>query len=244
MNKQALPVALVTGAARRIGAVLVEHLHQAGFSVIVHSHLSKTAAEKLVAELNQKRSHSAVMLSADFCDPISPQLLIQQSVKQWGRLDLLVHNASIFSREDNDSNRMWQCNVHAPYALNRAVYPHLKATHGSIVNITDIHAHRPLRDYPVYCQTKAALAMQTQIFAQEFAPEIRVNAIAPGAIAWPEHDNQLSSARKEKILAETLVKRHGKPEHIAQALLYLVHNDYVTGQSLVVDGGRSLTKCS
>ena len=135
---------------------------------------------------------------------------------------------------------MWRCNVQAPYQLSHAALPYLEGTQGSIINITDVHAHTPLRGYAAYCQTKAALAMQTRALAQEFAPSVRVNAIAPGAIMWPEGANQLDSTIQEKIITKTLLKRHGTPENIAQAMIYLVNNTYVTGQSLQVDGGRHL----
>lgn len=234
------PVALITGAARRIGAVLATQLHQAGFRVVVHYHSSSAAANQLVASLNQIRAASAVALHGDLCALTAPESWFETIVSSWGRLDLLVNNASIFSRKDSDWEAMWRCNVHAPYQLSRAAFPHLEATEGSIVNITDIHAHTPLRDYAAYCQTKAALAMQTRALAQEFAPKVRVNAIAPGATIWPEGENQLSPVIQETILQKTLLQRHGTPDNIAQALLYLVTNTYVTGQSLQVDGGRYL----
>jgi pteridine reductase len=232
------PVALITGAARRIGAALAAHLHKAGFRIIVHYCQSQSAAVQLVSNFNQIRTDSAVAFSADLCVPSAASDLLQAGLAHWGRLDLLVNNASIFSRDDADWDRMWHCNVQAPYFLSRAAFAALKANQGSIVNITDIHAHTPLRDYPAYCQTKAALAMQTRALAQEFAPDVRVNAIAPGAILWPEGTNKLDPSIQQKIIDKTLLKRHGTPEHIAQALLYLITNTYATGQSLQVDGGR------
>lgn len=240
MKQEGQPVALITGAAQRIGAVLARDLHQAGFRVVVHYHHSKTAAVERVAAYNQLRANTALALFADLCSHTAIPALLEAAVSHWGRLDLLVNNASIFSREDSDWESMWHCNVHAPYQLSCAAFPHLEVTKGSIINITDVHAYTPLRDYAVYCQTKAALAMQTRALAQQFAPNVRVNAIAPGAIMWPQGDNQLNPLIQEKIIAKTLLKRHGTPEHIAQAMLYLVNNSYVTGQSLQVDGGRYL----
>lgn len=238
MTHPAQPVAVITGAAQRIGAVLAKHLHQAGFRVMIHCHHSKTEATQLVTNLNQIRANSALCVSADLCLSSSPKTIIDAAIAAWERLDLLVNNASIFSRHDADWNRMWLCNVQAPYYLSRNALPHLKTSQGSIVNITDIHAYNPLREYPAYCQTKAALAMQTRALAQEFAPHVRVNEIAPGATIWPEGDNTLDPATQEKILAKTLLQKHGSPNNIAQALLYLVQNTYVTGQCLRVDGGR------
>lgn len=238
MSPTAKPVALVTGAAHRIGAAIAKQLHQAGFRVVVHCHHSLDSATYLVAECNQIRDDSALVLAADLCAPSAAQDLVAAILSQWGQLDLLVNNASVFSANDEAWEQMWRCNVQAPYQLSRAAFPHLSATQGSIINITDIHAHTPLRQHPAYCQTKAALAMQTKALAQEFSPLVRVNAIAPGAIIWPEGDNALTQAKQEHILSKTLLKRHGNPENITQAVLYLVNNTYVTGQSLQVDGGR------
>ncbi|MCX7119460.1 MAG: pteridine reductase [Legionellales bacterium] len=240
MIPAARPVALITGAAQRIGAVLANQLHQAGFRVVVHYNHSEAAATESVAAFNKLRANSAVALSADLCSPSAVSFLLDATVAQWGRLDVIVNNASIFSRQDLDWERMWRCNVQAPYQLSHAAFPYLEATQGSIINITDVHAHTPLRGYAAYCQTKAALAMQTRALSQEFAPSVRVNAIAPGAIMWPEGVNQLDSTIQEKIITKTLLKRHGTPENIAQAMMYLVNNTYVTGQSLQVDGGRHL----
>lgn len=238
MTHPAQPVAVITGAAQRIGAVLATHLHQIGFRVMIHYHHSKAEAIQLVTNLNQIRPNSALCVSADLCVSSSRQIVIDYVITEWGRVDLLVNNASIFSRHDSDWDQMWQCNVQAPYYLSRNAFPHLKVSQGSIVNITDIHAYNPLRDYAAYCQTKAALAMQTRALAQEFAPHVRVNEIAPGATIWPAGDNKLAPATQEKILAKTLLQKHGSPNNIAQALLYLVENTYVTGQCLRVDGGR------
>lgn len=238
MTEVTQPVALITGAARRIGAAIAAHLHREGFRVAVHYHQSAAAAAEGVAAFNQIRPDTAMTVSGDLCVPTAPQAILSTLMAHWGRLDLLVNNASIFSSHDEDWERMWQCNVRAPYDLSRAAFPHLQVTEGSIINVTDIHAHVPLRQYPAYCQTKAALAMQTRALAQEFAPRVRVNAVAPGAIVWPEGDNQIEQVVQDKILEKILLKRHGDPKHIAQAVLYLTQNNYVTGQSLQVDGGR------
>lgn len=240
MMESAQPVALVTGAAHRIGAAIATQLHLEGFRVAVHYHHSSVAATQLVAAFNQTRRNSALALSADLCLASAPQALLTKLIAHWGQLDLIVNNASIFSSHDADWDKMWQCNVQAPYQLSRTALSHLVATHGSIINLTDIHAHAPLRGYAAYCQTKAALAMQTRALAQEFAPNVRVNAVAPGAIIWPEGDNRLDQVTQEKIMAKNLLQRHGDPENIVQAVMYLIHNTYVTGQSLQVDGGRYL----
>lgn len=234
------PVALVTGAAQRIGAAIARRLHQSGFHVMVHYHHSKEAAMHLADQLNQERANSADTVGADLRDQGAAQVIIDASLSRFGQLNLLVNNASIFSRQDADWMDMFLCNVQAPYGLSLAAFSHLSQTKGSIINITDIHASMPLRHYAAYCQSKAALAMQTRALALEFAPAVRVNAIAPGAIAWPEGDNQVSPNVQDQIIAKTLLQRHGAPQYIAKAVMYLVDNDFVTGQTLQVDGGRYL----
>ena len=163
-----------------------------------------------------------------------------------GRLDLLINNASIFQRSnyaefsENTWDNLFRTNVKAPFLLSLAARPYLASTLGVIINMTDIHGENPLKDYAEYCQSKAALIMQTKALAKEFAPEIRVNAVSPGAIAWPEQANSLTKEQQAQIIAKTPLKRHGDPVNIAQAVLALAKNSFITGQILKVDGGRSL----
>lgn len=239
-NKQDAPVALVTGAARRIGAAIAQHLHTAGFRVIVHCHQSQSAGHALANELNQLRFNSAIMLTADLCRPESVHQLMSDALLWGGRMDLLVNNASLFTRNDADWDGMFNLNVKAPFLLSCAACPHLVKTQGSIINITDTHADRPLKGYAIYCQSKAALDMQTKALAREFAPNVRVNAVAPGAIMWPEQENQLNEEQQQSIIDKTPLKRHGSPLFIAQAVLALAENQFITGQTLRVDGGRSI----
>lgn len=245
-NKQATRVALVTGAARRIGAAIVQHLHQAGFRVVIHCHQSVSEAEILADKMNQQRPDSALVLAADLTVKPAAIELIHKAIQWAGQLDLLVNNASIFTPtpldtlDDAQWDALFTTNVKAPFWLSHTAYPFLQAQNGSIINITDIHAERPLKGYAVYCQTKAALAMQTKTLAREFAPHVRVNAIAPGAIAWPEHTNTLSEELQQKIVAKTPLKQHGNPLFIAQAVLAIVDNPFITGQTLSVDGGRGI----
>ncbi len=239
-NKQDAPVALVTGAARRIGAAIVQHLQTAGFRVVIHCHHSQAEAHALAEELNQLRSNSAKVLIADLCNPASALQLIMETMTWAGRIDLLVNNASLFTRNEADWDAMFALNVKAPFLLSHAAFPHLSLTHGSIINITDIHTDKPLKGYTIYCQSKAALSMQTNALAREFAPTVRVNAVAPGAIMWPEGNNQLSEEQQQNSIDETPLKRHGSPVFIAQAVLALAGNAFITGQTLRVDGGRSL----
>lgn len=235
---EATKVALITGGARRIGAAIATRLHNAGFIVVIHCHKSQESANLLASKLNHMRPNSAYVLSCDLLDPKSCQNLIQNTVNLSNRLDLLVNNASIFSSSEADWDKLFNTNVKAPYLLSKASSSYLNKTKGSIINITDTHADNPLKGYSIYCQTKAALTLQTKAFAKEFAPNIRVNAIAPGAIAWPENENKLDLARKEKIINKTLLKSHGDPLFIAEAVLALFNNPFITGQILNVDGGR------
>lgn len=243
-NKQAVKVALVTGAARRIGAAIVKELHQANFKVIIHCHHSLEEAKRLAETLNQQRRDSAHVLQNDLAKINAAKELIALASAWAGRLDLLVNNASMFKRSavfnEEDWDALFTINVKAPYLLSLAALPHLTTHEGAIVNLTDIHADKPLKGYSLYCQSKAAFAMQTKALAKEFAPRVRVNAVAPGAIAWPEEDNALSCEVQKEIIAKTPLKRHGEPSFIAEAVLALALNPFITGQTLKVDGGRSL----
>jgi pteridine reductase len=239
-------VALVTGAAKRIGASIVKELHQAGFKVAIHCHQSFVAAQVLAQALNQQRSDSALILQKDLAAPQMAAELIARVVDWAGRLDLLVNNASVFKRSDcsafneTDWDSLFATNVKAPFLLSLAAYPYLALQQGAIINITDIHANKPLKNYAAYCQSKAALAMQTKVLAREFAPKVRVNAVAPGAIVWPEHENALSIELQQQIIAQTPLKRRGEPIYVAQAVLALAENLFITGQVLNVDGGRGI----
>lgn len=245
INKQDAKVALVTGGARRIGAAIVKKLHGAGYKVIIHCHHALNEAHALALALNEQRLDSAFVLQRELTKPEAAQE-IMSTITDWaGRLDLLVNNASVFIRTDTtdllakDWDILFNTNAKAPFLLSLAARPLLARTQGVIINLTDIHAQKPLSNYAIYCQSKAALEMQTKVLAREFAPEIRVNAIAPGAIAWPEETNSLTREEQQKIIAKTPLKQHGNPDFIAQALLALVENPFITGQILNVDGGRS-----
>lgn len=244
--EQYAPVVLVTGAARRIGAAIVQQLHQAGYRVVIHCHQSLDLAQVVAAELNQCRNHSAWVIQADLRLPAEVDGMIDAVINWGGSLFGLVNNASVFMRTDFQDidlatfQELLQVNVLAPWQLSLNARPWLEKTQGNIINITDIHAEKPLKEYAEYCQSKAALWMQTKALAREFAPLIRVNAVAPGAIAWPEGENALSETVKTTLLAETPLKRHGDPCFIAEAVLALMRNEFMTGQVMRVDGGRSL----
>ncbi len=245
-NKQANRVALVTGAARRIGAGIVTHLHEAEFKVIIHCHHSHREAHELAEKLNQQRENSALVCQAELNQKQEVVELMAKTLQWAGRLDLLVNNASCFIKTDLDKldddewEALFNTNVRAPFWLSQMAYPHLAVEQGSIINITDIHAKKTLKDYSVYCQSKAALVMQTKTLAREFAPRVRVNAVAPGATIWPELSNELSAKIQQKIIGRTPLKRHGHPLFIAKAVLALADNPFITGQILSVDGGQEI----
>lgn len=238
-------VALITGAARRIGAVIARALHRQGMRVALHYRSSEAEADALARELNHARLHSAALIRADLRRVEELPAMIDQTVSAWGRLDTLVNNASAFFPTPVGSITMAQwdtlidSNLKGPLFLSQAAAPALMENDGCIVNITDIHAERPLKGYCVYSIAKAGLVMLTRSLARELGPRVRVNAVAPGAILWPEHE--LDEAGRREIVARTALKRQGTPEDIARAVLFLVRDGvYVTGQTIAVDGGRSL----
>ncbi len=244
MNAQR-PIALVTGAARRIGAAIARHLHAAGFDLALHYRNSAADLQALTEELEAARSGSTFALQADLAQFDRLPELVAQTIGRYGRLDALVNNASSFrptpigTATPADWDELFAANVRAPFFLAQAAAPHLKAARGAIVNLVDIYAERPLRDHAVYCMAKAALAMATKSLALELAPEVRVNAIAPGAILWAE--NETADAKKRAMLARTPLARTGTPEEIAEAVRWLLQDaSYSTGQILRVDGGRLL----
>jgi pteridine reductase len=236
---------LVTGGARRVGAAIARRLHAAGANVLVHYRDSDADADKLVGELNAQRPKSAQKVKAELLAPIAPRALVGAALEAFGRLDLLVNNASTFfpvalgAIEASHWEELVGSNLRAPLFIAQEAAPELARHEGAIVNIVDIHAERPLKGYPVYSIAKAGLAAMTRSLALELAPKVRVNGVAPGAIAWPE-DGQFDPGERERIVATTPLGRTGAPEDIAQAVHFLACAPYVTGQILAVDGGRSI----
>lgn len=237
-------VMLVTGAARRVGSAIARQLHQAGASVALHYRAAAAEAEALAAEFNAGRPGSALTLRADLLDvSVLPQL-VANVLARFGRLDGLVNNASSFfpTPMGQIDETAWAdlvgSNFKAPLFLSQAAAQALRASGGAIVNITDIHAERPLPGYPLYSAAKGALLTLTRALAVELAPEVRVNAVAPGPILWPD-DGQFDDPARVDIVRHTLLKREGAPEDIAGAVAYLLSATYVTGQVINVDGGRT-----
>lgn len=246
-NTQDLPqTAIITGAAKRIGAEIAKTLHAAGFKVILHCYKSLLDTQILAEKFNNNRSNSSIVIQQDLTQAGNGSI-INAAINWAGNLTLLVNNASMFARTriNNLSTdlhlELYAINVLAPWQLSILARPWLQQTHGCIINITDIHSEKPLKNYAEYCQSKAALTMQTKALAREFAPDIRVNAVAPGAIMWPTTaSNLVSSAVKTKIIQQTPLGRHGSPAAVAQAVLALSANNFITGQTLNIDGGRSI----
>ncbi|MHB1951871.1 MAG: pteridine reductase [Acidiferrobacteraceae bacterium] len=235
---------LVTGAARRVGAAIVRCLHAEGASVIIHYHRSEEEAVRLRDDLERARPHSAHLVSSALCAATAGKI-IDESTAAFGRLDALVNNASGFyptpipGVTESAWDDLVNSNVKTPFFLAQAASPELRARSGSIVNLIDIHADRPLKNYPVYSIAKAGLAMMTRVLARELAPQVRVNGVAPGTILWPERP--LSDALKDEIVARIPQRREGSPEDIARAVrFFLCDAPYVSGQILAVDGGRSV----
>lgn len=238
-------VALITGAARRIGAAIARTLHAQGADVAIHYRGSEAAANAVAADLNAMRADSAATFAADLNDLASLNHLLDD-VRAWrSRLDILVNNASRFypTPVGEITEDQWDdligANLKAPLFLSQAALPALREASGVIINIVDVHSQRPLRNHPVYGPAKAGLAMLTRSLAKDLAPEVRVNGVSPGAILWPE--NGMSSATKDAILDQVPLGRPGTPEDIANAVLFLAKDaDYVTGQIIAIDGGRSI----
>ena len=246
MNDLSGKAYLITGAARRVGAAIARRLHASGGSVLIHYGRSRAEAEALAAELNSTRPRSAHAHGLDLSGIDGLKSLVGAAVEAFGRLDGLVNNASGFyptplgSITGSQWDELMASNLKAPMFLSQAAAPELKKTHGAIVNIVDIHADRPLKGYVVYTIAKAGLAAMTRSLAMELAPDVRVNGVSPGAIAWPE-DGQFPPEVRKHIIDDTLLKRLGDPEDIARAVHFLAAGaPYVTGQILAVDGGRSV----
>lgn len=252
MPSSTTKVALVTGAAKRIGAEIVRQLHKEHFNVVIHYHQSEKAAKELADELNEERENSAYCIAADLNNLEQINHLAVQAQQHWQRIDLLVNNASSFyptpigETSAEDWNQLINSNLKAPFFLAQALAKKLGEHHGCIINIADIYADKPLKKHSIYSIAKAGNVMLTKTLAQELAPLVRVNGIAPGAILWPDDshkkpEDRLSDDNKEKMLAKIPLQQRGQAQDIARAILFLTQSPYITGQILTVDGGRSIT---
>ncbi len=240
----AAPVALITGGARRIGAALARGLHADGYRLVIHYRSSRAEAESLRDELEGQRAGSVALLKADLLDAPALTALVEKACALFGGLDVLINNASSFypTPLGTISEANWDdlvgSNLKAPLFLAQAAAATLRQRRGSIINMVDINARRPLPDHAVYTAAKAGLAALTLALARDLGPEVRVNGIAPGPILWPE--SGVSESGKQKILDETCLGRSGDPSDIVGCARYLLAAGYVTGQIIAVDGGRSL----
>jgi len=238
-------VALITGAARRLGAAIAEELHAQGMNLVLHYRNSQREAQDLQRRLNGIRENSVVLIQCDLLNTAKLAATVRQAEAAWGRLDVLVNNASSFfpTPIGTITEAQWDdllgSNVKAPLFLSQAAAKALAARHGCIVNIADIHAERPLKHYCVYSLAKAALVMLTKSLARELGPQVRVNAVAPGAILWPEHD--MDDVTKQRIVSRTIMRRQGNPRDVSRAVLFLIRDaDYTSGAIVNIDGGRAL----
>ncbi len=239
-------VVLITGGARRVGAAITEHLHASGAQIMLHYRHSAQEARALAAKLNLQRPDSVSLVQADLLNLAGLPHLVAQTVAHFGRLDALVNNASSFyptpigQITEADWDDLLGSNLKGPLFLAQAAAPELKRNHGAIVSITDIHVDRPMKNHLVYNLAKAGLAALTRSLARELAPEVRVNAVAPGANIWPE-DGVFDEVARQRILSTIPLKRAGEPDDLARTVKFLLADaPYITGQIIPVDGGRSI----
>ena len=241
-------VVLVTGGARRVGAAICRRLHGAGAELLVHYRSAAAEARALQAELNARRMNSLALVQADLLKASAASQVVKAAVKEFGRLDALVNNASSFfpTVVGEITEKMWDdligTNLKAPLFLSQAAAGELRKQHGAIVNIIDIHAELPMRNHAVYTAAKGGLLALTRALARDLAPEIRVNGVAPGTILWPDDEAWRDEVSRQRIINQTALKRIGEPDDIAATVQFLLADaPYITGQVIAVDGGRSIT---
>jgi len=240
-------VALITGGARRVGAQIGRTLHAHGMNLVIHYRSSSDDARALQAELERQRPKSVTLVKGDLLNVAQLPDIVGTAAAAFSRLDVLVNNASSFyptplgQATEAQWDDLFGTNLKAPFFLAQAAAPHLKKTHGCIVNIADIHADRPIKRYPIYCMAKAGVVMLTKSLARDLAPDVRVNAIAPGTIMWPEGAAQVTEAQKQEMLGRIPLQRSGGPDDIARTALFLIRDaGYINGQVIAVDGGRTV----
>jgi pteridine reductase len=240
-------VVLITGGAKRVGAAICRELHEHGASLMIHYKTSVDEARALQAELNLKRPDSVAIIQGDLLNMSMVSSLLHETINRFSRLDVLINNASSYYptelgkiNEENWNNLMGS-NLKAPTFLAQASASELRKNHGCIVNITDMHIDRPKKGYIIYSVAKAGLVTLTKSLAQELSPEVRVNAVAPGPVLWPENNPQFDEVYRQRVINQTLLKRVGEAEDVAKAVKFLIYDaPYITGHVLAVDGGRSL----
>ncbi len=240
-------VILITGGAKRVGATMCRELHKQGARLMIHYNNSMSEARALQAELNLLRPNSVAIIQGDLLNLNVLPTLVSETVHQFGKLDVLINNASTYYPTDlgqiNEEN--WQdligSNLKAPVFLAQAAAIELRKNSGCIINITDMHIERPKKGYIVYSVAKAGLVTLTKSLAHELSPEVRVNAVAPGPVQWPESNPQFDEVYRQRVINQTLLKRVGEAEDVAKAVKFLIYDaPFITGHILAVDGGRSL----
>ncbi|MDG2296722.1 MAG: pteridine reductase [Gammaproteobacteria bacterium] len=246
MNDDINKWVLITGGAKRIGARIARTLHAQDMNLVIHFNTSSDDANELCSELNSIRNDSAIAIGANLTNPDEVESLIKKVIERTGQLDVLINNASTFYPtpiEDitlDDWDNLVGTNLKAPLFLCKYAAPHIKKSKGSIINMVDIHASKPLKKHPIYGHAKSGLVMLTRSLAKDLAPEVRVNGIAPGMILWPE--NEPPEEIKQKVVNQIPLKRSGEPNDIAKTVLFLIADaDYITGQIIAVDGGRGIS---
>lgn len=240
-------VILITGGARRVGAAICRLLHAGGANLMIHYRTSVEEARSLQAELNLQRPRSVAIIQGDLLNLAMLSNLVQETINHYGKLDVLINNASSYYPTEigEIGAREWDdligSNLKAPLFLSQAAAVELRKQHGCIVNITDMHVERPKKGYVVYSVAKAGLATLTRSLAHELGPEVRVNAVAPGPVLWPEDNPQFDELYRQRVISQTLLKRVGEPDDVARAVRFLIQDaPFITGQVIAVDGGRSL----
>lgn len=240
-------VVLITGGAKRVGAAICRELHANGALLMIHYNRSIEEARALKADLNLKRANSVAIIQGDLLNLEALPGLVNKTIEHFGKLDVLINNASSYTPTEigtiNEENwhDLMGSNLKAPMFLAQAAATELRKNHGVIINITDMHIERPKKGYVVYSVAKAGLVTLTKSLAQELSPEVRVNAVAPGAVLWPENNPQFDEVYRQRVISQTLLKRVGEANDVAKAVKFLVADaPFVTGHILAVDGGRSL----
>ena len=238
---------LITGGAKRVGASICRLLHAHGANLMIHYRSSINEARALQAELNLQRPNSVAIIHGDLLNLAVLPTLVKETINQFGRLDVLINNASSYypteigEINDEQWNDLVGSNLKAPMFLSQAAAPELRKNHGCIVNITDMHVERPKKGYVVYSVAKAGLVTLTKSLAHELSPDVRVNAVAPGPVMWPEDNPQFNEVYRQRVISQTLLKRIGEPNDVAKAVKFLIQDaPFITGQVIAVDGGRSL----
>jgi len=240
-------IVLITGGAKRVGAAICRLLHAHGANLMIHYRNSVNEARALQSELNLKRANSVAIIQGDLLNLATLPNLVEETVKHFGKLDVLINNASTYypteigNINEANWNDLMGSNLKAPLFLSQAAAIELRKQQGCIINITDMHVERPKKGYIVYSVAKAGLVTLTKSLAHELSPEVRVNAVAPGPVMWPENNPQFDEVYRQRVISQTLLKRIGEPDDIAKAVKFLIQDaPFMTGQIIAVDGGRSL----